>query len=224
MAARARTHVDWAAILAGAALATAIGLVLLTFGTALGLSVSSPYDGEGLSPVAFAVAAGLWLLWVQIISFGAGGYVAARLRARAPEITEHEADVRDALHGALVWAVGVIAAGAIALVTAGGATSAARTGVNHADVAASVAGVVTEKVAQGAATEKAKNPEAAAASTDERRAEVARKLTIISAFITAAALLAGCVMAIFGAGSGGNHRDKNVTVELFTLRPTKKTV
>ena len=45
-----RSNVDWAAIFAGAAVATAGGLILLGFGAALGLSLASPYDGEGLSP------------------------------------------------------------------------------------------------------------------------------------------------------------------------------
>lgn len=213
-----RASVDWAAIFAGAAVATAAGLVLITFGTALGMTVTSPYEGEGLSPVAFAIAAGLWLLWVQILSFGAGGYVAARLRPRMTDLTEHEVDVRDGLHGVLVWAVGVIAAAFIAFATAGGATTAARTADMRGDLAASAAAVASENVNAEAAKEAATNPNAANATTPERRAEVARKLAIISAFITAASLLAGLVMAIFAAGSGGRHRDENTHIPLFVLR------
>ncbi len=58
------SNVQWGPILAGASIATATGLVLLAFGATLGLTVTSPYEGEGLSPVAFVIAAGLYLLWV----------------------------------------------------------------------------------------------------------------------------------------------------------------
>ena len=84
----ARSRVDWGAVFAGAVVATAIGLVLLTFGAGLGLSVTSPYEGEGMGPVAYAIAAGLWILWVQLLSFSIGGYIAARLRAQGNEVTE----------------------------------------------------------------------------------------------------------------------------------------
>jgi hypothetical protein len=215
---RARGPVDWGAILAGATLATALGLVLLAFGASLGLSVSSPYEGEGLSPVAYAVAAGLYLLWVQLLCFSFGGYVAARLRQRVGDANEHEVDVRDGLHGLLVWGTGVIAAAIIAFASVGGVTAATRTADTRGDVMASVAAVASERLAEGAAAEKTQTPEAATASATERRAEVARKLTIISAFITAASLLAGAVAAFFFAGVGGRHRDENTVVPLFALR------
>lgn len=218
-----QSNVDWGSIFAGAAIATAIGLLFITFGTALGLSVTSPYDGEGLSPIAFAIAAGLWLLWVQLVSFGAGGYVAARLRPRAFDATEHEIDVRDGLHGALVWAVGVIAAGVIATAGLTGAAAAARTAETPRDPIAAASEVVTERVDQQAAAEAAKNPQAADESAPERRAEVARKLTVISAFITAASLLAGAVMAIFAAGVGGKHREESTVVALFAMRNPART-
>lgn len=217
---RTRGAVDWGAILAGATLATALGLVLLTFGASLGLSVTSPYEGEGLSPVAYAVAAGLYLLWVQLLSFSLGGYVAARLRLRIGDgANEHEVDVRDGLHGLLVWGAGVVAAAIIAFVGVGGITAAAD---NYAGPMASIADVATEQVAESAAAERNESPQAAAASEDERRAEVARKLTIISAFVTAASLLAGAVAAFFFAGVGGRHRDENTVTTLFTLRKHSK--
>lgn len=211
--------IDWASVFAGASVATAIGLVLLAFGAALGLSVASPYEGEGLSPAAFAVAAGLYFLWVQLISFGAAGYVGARLRPRAAGLSEHETDTRDALHGALIWSVGIIAAALIASAELG-AAKAPQNGQALPGVARSVADVAERKVAQGAAQEAANEPEAATATQDQRRAEVARKLATVSAFIVAASLLAGAVVAIFMAGVGGRHRDESTTVGFFHLRPT----
>ncbi|MBI1186422.1 MAG: hypothetical protein GC206_03700 [Alphaproteobacteria bacterium] len=216
----ARSIVDWGAAFAGGAIATGIALVLLAFGAALGLSVASPYEGEGLSPAAFAIAAGLYLLWVQLMSFGVGGYVAGRLRPRSGEATEHEVDTRDALHGLLVWALGVIAAAAIATASLGGAGAAARAAEARSEIAASISDVADEAIAESAAEEAATNPDAAAAAVDARRAEIARKFTVISAFIAAASLLAGAVAAIFAAGLGGRHRDQNTLVGFFVLRPS----
>lgn len=220
---RFRSTVDWAAVLAGAAMTTALALVLLAFGSALGLSVTSPFEGEGLSPVAFAIAAGLWLLWVHLLSFYVGGYVAARLRPRVGDATEHEVEVRDGLHGLLVWAIGVIAAAIIAFAGIGGLTAAARSAETPTDVAASAGAVLEEQVAEGAAQERAAGPpEAQAASEQQLRAEVTRKLTVISAFITAASLLLGAVAAFFGAGLGGEHRDKNTVIDMFRFHPAAR--
>lgn len=202
---------QWGAVLAGASIATAIGLILLGFGAALGLGFASPYEGEGLEPAAFAIAAGLYLLWVQIMSFYCGGYVAARLRSRAPGVSEHEVDVRDGLHGLLVWSTGVIAAGVIAFVGIGGVGAA-----TLAEPSSSVAQVITAEVAEGAASEAQSEPEAVDESASEREAEFIRKWSVIAAFISAASLLVGAVAAFFGAQSGGNHRDENVTWVFFT--------
>ncbi len=212
------SHVAWGPILAGASVATAIGLVLLGFGAAIGLGFASPYEGEGLSPAAFAIAAGLYLLWVQIMSFYCGGYVAARLLARRPSVSEHEADVRDGLHGLLVWSTGVVAAAVIAYAGLGGAGAAGRAEPTEVPVAAAVAEVVEQGVEDAAAREAQTEPEAATASGTERQVEIARKFSIIAAFISAASLLVGAVAAFFGAHSGGNHRDESVTWDFFTSR------
>ena len=128
---RAR-YIDWGAILAGAILASAISFVLFTFGTGIGLSITSPYPGESVTPWTFALALGLWVLWVSVSSFIAGAYLTGRLRRRVGDATEHEVEVRDAAHGLLVWAVSVLlgafiaawAASKTADVAAGAATGA----------------------------------------------------------------------------------------------------
>jgi hypothetical protein len=129
----ARPYVDWGAIIAGAILASAIAFVLLTFGSAIGLTVTSPFKGEGLSGTALAVAIALWVLAVEIFSFIAGAYLAGRLRRRIPDATESEAEMRDAWHGLLVWALGTLigaylAASALSGVTRGGAEAARTAG------------------------------------------------------------------------------------------------
>lgn len=217
---------DWGAVMAGAVLATAIALVLIAFGLAMGLGISSPYEGEGAAPALFATAAGLWLLWIQLVSFSCGGYIAGRLRVRRTEESEHEADVRDSLHGLLVWGVGVIAAAFISvagLSAAGVGTDAADRGT-AASVVRAASEEVSKEVEQAAADEPRENPEAADESLAERRAEVTRKVGVLAAFATAASLLAGAVAAFFAAHVGGNHRDANVQLPFFTSGRRRVTV
>lgn len=211
-------RIDWGAVFAGAVLTTAVALILITFGAGLGLGVTSPYEGEGVSPALYVIAAGLWLLWVQLVSFSIGGYVTARLRNRQLETGEHEIDIRDGMHGLLTWGVGVLAAALIAFIGLGGATAAVENADGPRSVVASVADAAAEEVDAAASREAVENPQARDESAEERRAEIARKLTVISAFITAASLLAGAVAAFYAAGFGGKHRDQNTQLKFFTIR------
>ncbi len=128
-----RAYVDWPAVLAGAALAAAISVVLLGFGSAIGLGITSPLPGEGVSLLWFTVAAALWLLWTQVSSFMAGGYLAGRLRRRLGDATPDEVDLRDGAHGLLVWAVGTLLG---ATILAGGLFGAVQTAGQAAGAAA----------------------------------------------------------------------------------------
>lgn len=210
------SQVDWAAILAGAVLATAIGVILTGFGLGIGLAANSPYEGEGVSSGMFVFGAGLWTLLVQVLAFWIGGYVCARLRTRQVDVSDHEVDVRDSLHGVLVWATGVIAAAIISFFLLSGITAASENA--RGGVASSITQSIDAEVDQAATAERANNPEARDETLAERRAEIARKAGVISSFITAASLLAGVVAAFFAALAGGHHRDKSVHVKFFAAR------
>lgn len=116
-------HIDWSAVIGGAIFAAAISFVLLTFGSAIGLSVTSPYHGSGVSLVGFAIGAALWFIWVEVSSFMAGGYLAGRMRRRALDASEHESDVRDGTHGLLVWALGTLLGAFLAVAGISGVAS-----------------------------------------------------------------------------------------------------
>jgi hypothetical protein len=75
-----RSYVDWAAIVAGTVIATAITLVLTGFGSGIGLSMTSPFEGKGFSGMAIAI--GLWVIWVAVTSLMAGSYVTGRIPGR----------------------------------------------------------------------------------------------------------------------------------------------
>ena len=101
------SYLDWSAIIAGAILATAISLVLLAFGAALGLGLVSPE--EGAAPGRWlAIGAGLWFVWVVLSSNMAGGYLAGRMRRRTGDATPDESDTRDGANGLTVWAVATL--------------------------------------------------------------------------------------------------------------------
>ena len=55
----AASYVDWPAIIVGTVLATAVALVLNTFGAALGLSVVSPFERDGGIGTGFLIGVGL---------------------------------------------------------------------------------------------------------------------------------------------------------------------
>jgi hypothetical protein len=144
------SYVDWAAVIAGIVLASAISLVLLTFGSAVGLSFTNFRSFGNTAPVWAGIAAVSWLLWVQISSFMAGGYLTGRMRRRFHDATEHESDVRDGAHGLLVWSGALVVGAIIAVGGIGAAATAVGNVVGTAATAAS-------NVAQGAAA----NPNAA---------------------------------------------------------------
>lgn len=122
-----RPYVDWPAILAGAVVATAISILLMTFGSAIGLSLTPLMDGGG-SATAVVLAVGLWVLWVAVSSFMVGGYISGRMRRPLADATSHETEIRDGIHGLVMWGVGGILGAAIAgLTLSTGASLGART-------------------------------------------------------------------------------------------------
>lgn len=118
-------YVEWGAVIAGAIGAAAISFLLLTFGGAIGLSMTSAWADRGVSATVLAWAVAWWSVLVQIGSFAAGGYLAGRMRGRWGDSISSEGQFRDGAHGFLVWAVGVLV-GALALaVTSGSVLSTA---------------------------------------------------------------------------------------------------
>ncbi|WP_158807491.1 hypothetical protein [Beijerinckia sp. L45] len=114
-----RSYVDWASVIGGAVVATAIFTTLSVFGSAVGLSLTSATAGGGISAVTAAIAVGLWTAWIAVSSFVAGGYIAGRLRHRIAGATPHEVEMRDGLHGLISWALAGLLSGLILASAAG---------------------------------------------------------------------------------------------------------
>ena len=138
------SYVDWSAIIAGIIFASAISLLFIAFGSAIGLNFVGFHAREGAPGILIGIAAASWLLWVQVSSLMAGGYLAGRLRRRHFDATEDESDVRDGAHGLIVWAGATVLGAMIALAGAGAAA-------NMAGSALATATTATANVAEGAA-------------------------------------------------------------------------
>lgn len=137
----AGSDVHWGAVIAGAIAAAALAFVLLTFGTGIGLATSS------VSPtwrdVSFALwfLSGIYLVFVALLSFGLGGYVAGRMRGRIATVSAaDELDFRDGMHGILAWALAIVIGAVLAIGAAGLATPAMVPGSGNAGPSTSVAG------------------------------------------------------------------------------------
>ncbi|KRB25956.1 MULTISPECIES: hypothetical protein [Mesorhizobium] len=102
------TAVSWGPIIAGAFAASTLTFVLMLLGSGLGLSMVSPWSGSGASATTFAVSTAIWLIVVQWLSSGVGGYLAGRLRTKWVGIHTDEVYFRDTAHGFLAWALATL--------------------------------------------------------------------------------------------------------------------
>jgi hypothetical protein len=99
---------SWGAIIAGAFVATAVSLVLFVLGSGLGFASISPWPARGVSATTFAASAAIWLIVMQWIASGLGGYITGRLRTRWVGTHTHEVFFRDTAHGFVTWAVATV--------------------------------------------------------------------------------------------------------------------
>ncbi|QPC89401.1 hypothetical protein [Mesorhizobium sp. INR15] len=102
------TAVSWGPIIAGAFAASTLTLILMLLGSGLGLSAVSPWSGSGASAATFAVSTAIWLVIVQWLSSGVGGYLAGRLRTKWVGVHTDEVYFRDTAHGFLAWALATL--------------------------------------------------------------------------------------------------------------------
>jgi hypothetical protein len=173
---------DWGAIIGGALCAIAISIILFTAGSGFGVSTVEPWSFANRAPETFAIGAAIWLIVMQWLSAGFGGYLAGRLRAKWIGPRTDEVLFRDTAHGLLAWALAtLIVAALFTLGTLG--TSAALIATEGAPGAANAA-------------------QAAATLTEE-----ARKAAANFSIVTAISLLVGAFIGAVAGGLGGYDRD-----------------
>ncbi|MGY0573622.1 hypothetical protein ACTGJ9_023185 [Bradyrhizobium sp. RDM12] len=102
--------IQWSSVLAGAFAAGAMSFILVSFGVAIGLGVSSASPTWRDASAALALLSGLYLIIQAIISFGFGGYIAGRTARPAPALAriEDDGERRDGLHGLTSWALAIL--------------------------------------------------------------------------------------------------------------------
>jgi len=184
------SYVEWGPIFAGTAIACAVSLILLQFGQAVGLSIPERFDDSYTAAKVLAI--GIWLLWVQLMASMSGGYVAGRLRAPWANASASESEIRDGMHGLLVWATStVLAVGAAAFLAALG-TMALEYGVDAAQNVQAEAGGVSESMA--------------------------RRYGIIFGFSAVASSIVSALTAYWMGTLGGDHRDQEPDLSRFSFR------
>jgi hypothetical protein len=140
--------VAWPAIIGGAFAAAALSLILMSLGSGLGLASVSPWSGSGASVTTFTVMTAIWLIVIQWLASGVGGYVTGRLRTKWVGLHTHEVFFRDTANGFLTWATAsVIGAAFLA-----SAASSVVGGTAHmvAEVATGAAAGASQAAAQSA--------------------------------------------------------------------------
>lgn len=135
-----KSATSWAAILAGTATAVATTMILIALGSGLGFGSLPSWNNSSPSPAALGTVAAIWLIVVQWISSGLGGYLTGRLRTRWVGTHTHEVFFRDTAHGFLTWAVASLLLASV-LASAGSAIigTGLRFGANMSSVAAPTA-------------------------------------------------------------------------------------
>lgn len=113
-------YVEWGPVILGTLAASAISIVLLTFGAALGLTGVSPYPYAGLSAKAIGILSATYAALVTVASFAAGGYIAGRSRTPWAAGDLEEVHFRDGAHGLGVWALGIVVGAVLATSGAAG--------------------------------------------------------------------------------------------------------
>ncbi len=149
------TAVSWGPIIAGAFAASTLTFILMLVGSGLGLTLVSPWINESASVTTVAVSTAIWLIMVQWLSSGLGGYLTGRLRTKWVGIHTDETFFRDTAHGFLAWALATLL---VVFVLGSVLTAAIGTGVQAASTVASGAAMgasagATASAGEGSATD-----------------------------------------------------------------------
>jgi len=211
--------VTWPAIFGGAFVAAAITIVLVTLGSGLGLAAVSPGRDSGASATGVAWMTAAWLIVVQWLSSGVGGYLAGRLRTKWANTHTHEVFFRDTAHGLITWAVGTILvagflASAVGSAISGGVHAAAAVGAGAAAGGGAAGAATAAAQGAGVSAEEAQKrvdvaiAQAKAADLEARQvADKVRKTAAETSIFTALSMLVGAFIACVAAALGGQRRD-----------------
>jgi hypothetical protein len=133
------SHLAWSAIFAGAIGAAGVSFALNAFALGVGLAVSSTAPTWRDSSAGLWWLSGIYLLFVALLAFGFGGYVAGRMRAPL-NTASPEMEFRDGMHGLITWGLAVVITALLALGLAATASPAVAPSGGSQGASQSVAG------------------------------------------------------------------------------------
>ncbi len=206
--------VNWSAIIGGAIAATVVSLLLLILGAGLGFAQVSPWYHTNVDAKDMTLMAIVWLIVMQWVSSGLGGYLTGRLRNRWHGHHSHEGFFKDTAHGFLAWALATLV---VAMLVSGAASNAARTdAIANRDHAATYKHIDAD--ADGD-TDVTVAPNGKTDVKDPAAVERAREAAMHAALWTFVAMLIGALIASAAAALGGMHRDEYDLLEDKDLQP-----
>jgi uncharacterized membrane protein len=101
-------RLEWSPIVLGALTAAAVSSILVSFGSAVGLGVSSASPTWRDASFALWLLSGIFLVLTALVSFASGGYLAGRTRSPYAPAAAEEVERRDGWHGIGSWALAVV--------------------------------------------------------------------------------------------------------------------
>ena len=176
--------VSWGSIFAGAVTAAAVTLLLTLLGSGFGLTMVSPWASENPSATTFAVSTAIWLILVQWISAGVGGYLTGRLRTKWAGIHTNEVYFRDTAHGFVAWAlatlvVAAVLGSAISSTINAGVQAASNVASGAANAATSAAGSAANNTSVAYFVDSLLRPASPASATSERAGDASGEVSRI---------------------------------------------
>ncbi|MBV9418633.1 MAG: hypothetical protein JO348_02560 [Alphaproteobacteria bacterium] len=127
---------SWSAAFAGAFVATAVTLFLLTLGSGVGLSLVTVRHATEDKTVTFLTLGAIYFLVAQAFGFAAGGHIVGRMIGPALE-TDRDEEWRAGTHGIVFWAMAVTATALLVALSAIAGGAAATNGAVNAALASS---------------------------------------------------------------------------------------
>ncbi|MDQ6436633.1 hypothetical protein RB623_21500 [Mesorhizobium sp. LHD-90] len=208
--------VSWGAIVAGSFAAATLTFILMLLGSGLGLTMISPWSNTGASVTTFAVSTAIWLVIVQWLSSGLGGYLTGRLRTKWVGIHTDETFFRDTAHGFMAWALATLL---VVFVLGSALSSTIGTGVQAASTVASGAAMGASAGASANAGDGG-GTDATSYFVDSlfRPADAARLATPGAEDDTAAAAQASRILIASGAAGEISADDKVYLGQLVAAR------
>ncbi|TDK35035.1 hypothetical protein E2F50_12245 [Rhizobium deserti] len=150
-----KSAISWGPIIGGAASAIGVTLILVMFGSGLGLTMISPWSDQSSSAETVGLSAAIWLVVVQWLSAALGGYLTGRLRTKWAAVHTDEVFFRDTAHGFVTWAIATII---VAGFLTSSLTSLAGAGASAVGTAAQTAGIAGSAAAASSSDDTSSNP------------------------------------------------------------------